>query len=214
MNKDNKYYVYMHISPSGKRYIGITSKKPEHRWNHGKAYWQNQYFTNAINKYGWDNFKHNVLFSNLSKKEACEKEKALIALYKSNNPQYGYNLSQGGENPAEGVKHSEETKARMSLSRTGQKRTKETCMAISSAKKGRTNGLNGRIGQKCSKAGIVLQIDETSKKVVATYYGYYEMNRMTGYAQTPIKEAVCGKRKRAYGFLWQYEKRGNKNVTF
>lgn len=30
--------VYRHISPSGKVYIGITSKPIEKRWNKGKGY--------------------------------------------------------------------------------------------------------------------------------------------------------------------------------
>ena len=46
------FCVYMHISPNNKRYIGLTSRKPEHRWNNGKGYKGNSYFTNAINKYG------------------------------------------------------------------------------------------------------------------------------------------------------------------
>lgn len=32
------YTVYKHTSPSGKVYIGITCRKPEYRWNHGKGY--------------------------------------------------------------------------------------------------------------------------------------------------------------------------------
>ena len=49
------YTVYKHITPSGKVYIGITSIKPDKRWNRGKGYKDNIYFSNAINKYGWDN---------------------------------------------------------------------------------------------------------------------------------------------------------------
>ena len=44
------YVVYMHKTPSNKVYIGITSQKPEKRWNEGLSY--NKYFTNAIIKYG------------------------------------------------------------------------------------------------------------------------------------------------------------------
>ena len=56
-------------------------------------------------------------------------------------------------------------------------------------------------------------IDETTKAVVASFYGYNEMSRKTGYAKTPVKEAASGKRKRAYGYLWKYEKRGTTNVA-
>lgn len=57
-------------------------------------------FGKAIKKYGWNNFEHNVLFSNISFDEACEIEKQLIAKYHTNNPKYGYNIASGGmENP-------------------------------------------------------------------------------------------------------------------
>ena len=61
----NNYTVYMHISPSNKRYIGITSTKIEERWRNGKGYKHNKHFTNAINKYGWDNFEHIIIAKDL-----------------------------------------------------------------------------------------------------------------------------------------------------
>lgn len=55
------YTVYMHVSPSGKRYIGITSQKVEKRWANGKGYKTQQYFYRAIKKYGWNNFQHIIV---------------------------------------------------------------------------------------------------------------------------------------------------------
>lgn len=92
-----RYCVYKHTSPKGKVYIGITSQNPIRRWNSGYGYKNNTHFWSAIKKYGWDNFKHEILFTNLTKEKACTKEISLIAHYKSNNPDYGYNLSSGGE---------------------------------------------------------------------------------------------------------------------
>lgn len=91
------YLVYKHTSPNGKVYIGITRKNPIKRWNNGNGYKQNTHFYNAISKYGWNNIKHEILFDNLTKEEACKKEIELIAEYKSNDPNYGYNRSSGGE---------------------------------------------------------------------------------------------------------------------
>lgn len=107
----NNYTVYMHVFPNGKVYIGITMQKPEHRWNNGKGYQSNEYMTNAINKYGWSNVKHEILFTNLTKEEAEQKEIELIAKYKSNNKKYGYNVLKGG-NVSDGV--SEEVRKKMS----------------------------------------------------------------------------------------------------
>ena len=209
---EKTFSVYMHISPQGKRYIGITSKNPLHRWNGGKAYSQNKHFTRAINAHGWDSFVHVILFQGLTRAEACEREKALIEQYKSNAPQYGYNLSSGGENPADGVKQRPETVRKRAEALRGQRRGPTP--AISNAKKGKSNGHEGKRGADAKNSGVLLQIDETTKQTVATFYGYAEMHRVTGYAQTPVKECVKGTRRRAYGYLWDYRKRGEANVSF
>ena len=201
------YCVYKHTAPNGKCYIGITSKKPEHRWNHGRAYYQNKYFTHAIQKYGWDNFQHEVLFTGLSKQEACNLERQLIKQYKSNDLQNGYNLSAGGENPSEGSHRSEEINRKMSILMTGKKHDFAFRQKISAAKKGRPNGLEGRKGKDCSKSGMVIQIDETTKEIIQVFFGFDEMQRKTGYSKTPVREAANGIRHRAYGYLWQYKKR-------
>lgn len=92
------FYVYRHTSPNGKVYIGITSQDPERRWRaDGSGYRFNRRFFNAIQKYGWDNFKHEILFEGLTKREACEKEIQLIDEHKSYQFKYGYNQSLGGE---------------------------------------------------------------------------------------------------------------------
>jgi GntP family gluconate:H+ symporter len=80
MEKD--YCVYCHTNNiNGKRYIGITCQKPEHRWRNGKGYINNSYFYRAIQKYGWHNFSHNILYMNLSKEDAEKIEVELIAEY-------------------------------------------------------------------------------------------------------------------------------------
>lgn len=44
--------VYIHITPSNKYYVGITSKEPCERWRNGFGYYSQKYFYNAIQKYG------------------------------------------------------------------------------------------------------------------------------------------------------------------
>lgn len=97
MTKKN-YCVYMHtLKLDGRKYIGITGLKPNKRWSNGKGYKPQTYFYNAIKKYGWDNFKHEILFEDLTKEQACNKEIALIKLFNTTNPEYGFNLAVGGE---------------------------------------------------------------------------------------------------------------------
>ena len=92
------YCVYRHTSPSGKVYVGITKQAPERRWQNGFGYSQNKLFTRAIEKYGWDSFKHEVLQKDLTKEEAEKLERELIAKHKSNDSSYGYNIMPGGAN--------------------------------------------------------------------------------------------------------------------
>lgn len=92
------YFVYIHTSPKGKKYIGITSMNPpEKRWANGHGYAHNSHFTNAIQKYGWDNFEHEIVAENLSEEEAINMERRLIAEYNTINQDYGYNKTSGGE---------------------------------------------------------------------------------------------------------------------
>ena len=99
----------MHTSPSNKVYIGITSQDPEKRWGKGCNYKKQKYFYAAIQKYGWDNIRHEILFSNLTENEAKQREIELIAKHKSNDRNFGYNLTQGGDG-VKGYVPTEETK--------------------------------------------------------------------------------------------------------
>ena len=108
----NNYTVYKHTSPSNKVYIGITCNSVTKRWKNGEGYNQCPLFYNAILKYGWDNIKHEILYAGLSSSEAKQMEKDLISQYKSNQREFGYNLTNGGDG-SEGYKHSEETKQKM-----------------------------------------------------------------------------------------------------
>lgn len=79
----------------------------------------------AINKYGWDNFEHVILFEGLSEKEAKDKEKELISEWHTQDRQYGYNATAGGDGLV-GWKASEETRALLSKIHTGMKESEET----------------------------------------------------------------------------------------
>lgn len=97
-SENKEYCVYVHINKTNdKKYVGLTSKNPEKRWNNGYGYYSNKHFYSAILKYGWDNFQHLIVGEHLSVDEACKMEQDLISLYHSNNPNFGYNICAGGE---------------------------------------------------------------------------------------------------------------------
>jgi group I intron endonuclease len=100
-------------------------------------------FFNAIKKYGWENIKHEILLENLTKEEAETKEIELIALYKSNQNKYGYNIEIGG-NVNKGQILSEETRKKMSIARSGVPRSEEVKKKISDSKKGNQHPMYGK----------------------------------------------------------------------
>ena len=172
-NKDRCYTVYMHTSPSGKRYIGITSTSVERRWLNGRGY-STQMFYRAVLKYGWDNIIHEILYTNLTKEEAERMEIELIVYYKSNQPDFGYNIANGG-NCAESI--AEETRQKLSEAHKGKIPSEETRKKLSKATSGVNNPFYGKkhtdeTKQKLreihlgleSKLKGVPQTDETKKK--------------------------------------------------
>lgn len=96
-SQDNNYIVYKHTAPNGKVYIGITGFDPKYRWLNGRGYDTQPVFFNAIIKYGWINFKHEILFTDLTKEEALDKEEHLIRETKSYDRRYGYNVQLRGD---------------------------------------------------------------------------------------------------------------------
>lgn len=154
---ERNYKLYVHISPSNKRYYGITQKKNvNRRWQNGNGYKNNIHFFNAITKYGWDNFKHEVLFIDLTKEEACLLEQCYIALYDSTNPSKGYNRSYGGETNR-GFTFTEESKKKLSDAHKGKTLSDEHKHKISESEKGEKHWLYGKhhsdeTKQKISKA--------------------------------------------------------------
>lgn len=143
------YIVYQHISPSNKSYIGITCQKNyKHRWNNGIGYNNNDYFTKAINKYGWDNFQHLILFTGLTEEEAKNKEIELIKELGTTDRDKGYNITFGGES-GNGYHHTEETKEIIS------QKLKGVNTWTKDALKGRVNGaLSEKTKEKISKSKI------------------------------------------------------------
>ena len=120
---EQNYKVYMHICPNNKKYIGITKQQPKKRWQNGNGYKTQNHFYRAIMKYGWQNIKHIILFDKLNYQQACKKEIELIKLFKTNNYNFGYNVSSGGDGN-NGNKISEKQKNILKIALKGNKNAK------------------------------------------------------------------------------------------
>lgn len=127
--------MYKHTNTAnGMVYIGMTGRKTNERWRNGEGYKHNEHFARAIEKYGWDGFKHEILWSGSSREEAERMEVELIALHKSDNREFGYNIESGGRLNVV----SEETREKMRVAITGKKASEETRQKLSEAHKGKS----------------------------------------------------------------------------
>lgn len=193
------YVVYCHTNKiNGKRYVGITSQKPEKRWGNGCNYRDNSYFYRAIQKYGWEEFTHEILFTGLSKKEAQDKEVYLIAKWDLTNRSKGYNISHGGEG-VESV--SDATRLKMSLLRKGKKLSEETKLKMSKS----------RTGAKHFASIPVAQLTD-ELEIVGIYNNSREAEKYTGIQARNIRKCVAGERDHAGGYMWvrYYNQKENK----
>ena len=134
-NKNRNYTVYMHKNKiNNKIYIGLTSISVERRWQKGEGYKQQLHFYRAIQKYGWDNFEHIIIKSDLTREEASSLENQLINQYDTLNPEKGYNKREGG---IKTYTLTEEQRKALGAANKGKVFTKEHCKKISEKLKNR-----------------------------------------------------------------------------
>ena len=151
MIKDKTYTVYRHTAPNGKMYVGVTSQPLQKRWLNGYGYTRSTHFFNAIQKYGWDNIKHEVLLEGLSKGEASLAEKLFIGYWDLTNRDKGYNIKEGGVSNA---RHSQETKDKISKANKGKCHTDEAKLKMSIARRGKPGTNLGKPRSQETKAKI------------------------------------------------------------
>jgi group I intron endonuclease len=105
---------------NGKIYIGQTTQGlvvRETKHFSGKV---KHYFSRALHKYGRDNFTWETIEYCDSKEELDEMEFHYIKQYNSNNREYGYNCTLGGEGQV-GFKHTKESIEKMRIAQLGNK---------------------------------------------------------------------------------------------
>jgi group I intron endonuclease len=207
--KENKYCVYIHMFPNKKCYIGITRIEPKRRWKSGCGYKRTPYIFNAIKKYGWDNIEHNILENGLTQKEASIKEKYYIKFYKSNEKDYGYNLTSGGE---VGYEHNLEMRLKVGARSKGNKYSVGRKLSEQSKKK-----MSESAKKKVMSEEHIRKLYEYHNKPVNQYSLDGEFiarhESATIYARSIGKKnghsvSQCCLKKRnhktAYGYKWEY----------
>lgn len=117
------HLIYEHWTPSGKVYVGQTARKnPKDRWRNGNGYRYKNCdtpFYKSILKYGWNNIRHIIVATDLSKTEADDLEIRLIQSYKEQG--ICLNVDRGGMGGPAGRTLPESQKRKISESLKGHK---------------------------------------------------------------------------------------------
>ena len=74
---ENNYSVYQHVTPDGMYYFGAT-QNVERRWSNNGAEYKRTALQPYIEKFGWDNIQHIVLFKDQTRENALWIENFLI----------------------------------------------------------------------------------------------------------------------------------------
>lgn len=194
----NNYTVYKHTTPNGKVYIGITSNKPQYRWNNGKGYANSPLFMNAIKRYGWENIRHEILHTELTKAEAEKREQELIKEFNANDRRFGYNLMTGGH--ANGH-HNEETRQKLSKAHSGTNNWNYGKRHSEEVRKKISENRTYKRGGEHPQAKKILQFDKDNN-LIKVWGSIAEAGRE--FNRTSIKDCLKGKYKVGCGFVWKY----------
>jgi len=197
--KINRYKVYKYTSPSNKVYIGQTCKTLRQRArSDGSGYVHCSHFYNAIQKYGWENFQCDILKNQLTLQEANYWESYYINLYNSTNPQYGYNIADGG---SQARQFSDEARDKMSnrMKKNNPMKNPEVAHKVSLQNKGRivpketrdkiSNSHKKKV--ECIETGII-------------YNSRNEAAQSVGVVGSGIGRAINGEQDTSAGYHWRY----------
>lgn len=219
-----EYCLYKHTAPDGRVYIGITSQNPVARWASGNGYKGNTYFTRTINKYGWENFNHEILFSGLSEDEAKKLEIVLIELFESNRRDKGFNITRGGES-ASGLKISDRQREAISKANKGKVVSQKTREKL--RKSSLRNWQNKdfvehmreiNLGKNNPQYGVAMTDKEKiargaktvcqysmDGKIINEYISIHEANKATNISRDSISKCCKGIYSQAGGYMWAFK---------
>lgn len=212
---DHRWSVYVHTNKTnGKKYVGITSQRPEDRWLGGYGYDRKLKFGRAIEKYGWDGFEHKVLYTGLYEQEAKNIERALISELSTQDDSHGYNMTDGGDGIC-GFKHTDASRQKMSVSKAGTNHPnyhkhlgEDTRSKIAAKLAGNQNAV-GVVRSEETKH----RMSTAKKKPVAMYdNGAFvrlfdsalDAQTVTGISRKNISLCCLGQRKSAGGHNWKF----------
>ncbi|APC25684.1 GIY-YIG catalytic domain-containing endonuclease [Only Syngen Nebraska virus 5] len=212
-------FIYTLTSPSGKSYVGQTTRPIEDRFDEHQKPSSCVAIYRAIDKHGWDNFITD--YYECPDSELNKHETWLIRLMVTLAPN-GYNLREGGSNG----KMSEEAKKKLSEAQTGKILSEEHKKKLSEANIGKTHTeetrkklrevLSGenhpnfgkrvinKTNNKIRRTKNILS-EETRKKISKAHMG----KKHTVGSKKKMSEAKSGELNVSSKKVYQYDLQGN-----
>lgn len=201
--------IYKYESPTGKIYIGQTTREKERMCEHRykSRLNVNEAFHNALRKYGWESFSYCVL-ERLETDDADylfdwlnEREIYNIKKFHSDEREYGYNLTSGG-NLNKGV--SEETKEKLRQANLGKHHSSETRCKMSDSHKGISHSADWNKKVAMSHRKPISQY--TLEMVYIRDWDSALTIQMTiGVNKANVASCCKGKLSSAGGYKWKYK---------
>jgi group I intron endonuclease len=204
---------------NGLCYIGQTTKQLATRWKAHQKKTGCRFLSNAIKKYGPENFQINILCRCASKEELNHREAYYIRLFKTLAPT-GYNLKEGGANGTVTF----ETRQKMSDSQR-KRNTPEYLKKVGLALQ-KVHAANPEIGHKHSvrlknrykqhpelldlaaklKGGLpFVAISVLTNKIIWQGINQAACARELGLSQSNISHCLNNKRRTSKGFYFRYK---------
>lgn len=213
------YTIYLLTAPNGKKYCGYTSRSLHKRWDNGNGYQKCPLMWKAIQKYGWDNFKKEIILQTENQEEAFAKEIEVIAKLDLQNPEKGYNIDKGGRPHGNGDFLTEEGRRKISEASKRHwadpeyrahmiEKRKEHPPTRECIEKGIKASAASRRGKTPQNARAVIQLDKNTDLEIATFISATHaakaiMGEENGCSN--ILNVCKGKRKTAYGYKWRFK---------
>lgn len=201
---------------NGKLYFGVTKCSLQKRWNeHKHSSLRNKKKTHlclAIKKYGIDNFTIELVKNCLSDIEMYNLEIEYIKTNRTNEREFGYNNSKGGEKSSFGKTLTDETKLKISEYQTKRERmphseTTKYSMRIAALKNKSHLNLrkyfDNRKGKPAHNKRKIYSIDTNG--CIIKYDSLTDASNKTGILITSICNNLINKSKKAGGLKWNYQ---------
>lgn len=229
-------YIYLITNlVNDKKYVGLTIQEPSLRWSSHKNKSNNTpkyHLHHAMNKYGIDNFKFEVIDECKNLNELKESEKYWISEYNTFNGD-GYNMTSGGEGSKHtpksiekirqanlGRKHTEETKHKIRLIQLGHTMSDDNKKALSKRNVGNNYSLGrklteehkkklsinnkGKNGIQCKNSVKVVQIDKVNGDEMVCWFSIRVVSDFLNIDRSCIIKCCKGNQKTSGGFGWRY----------